>query len=352
VRRVRCHLLMEFRCQHCRQRIVLTTLPATHEVECPNCRLLTHLPEPPPNEPSRHRSHPGANAPRSSKRRLRRIFDPIPRPFVYLVGAALALFVLAPFWLYLVKERLDNPRPVLSDDAMSIPVPTATETTLPPPVVEQPRAEPGNAIDEFLGIRLNASPEQLQQRFLLRLQNTRGMVPEIYEATSVGEIDSSTMHFYNNLLKEFWIDMRERHVTPDRIERELRERFGKPKERVLQPGGHRDEALGPGLPATVAGVKSGTDRQKRFARFPYRVDVSWSDDETHTEAKIYYTSIKPQICVSLLTVHMSAAQWLNDNHPQLAPMATASPAAATNTLGQTNEAPAPADPPKRLFPSP
>jgi hypothetical protein len=283
---------------------------------------------------------------------LRRIFEPIPRPFAYLVGVALALFVLAPFWIFLVTERLDNHRPVLSDDAISIPVPTVTETTLPPPVIEQPRAEPSNAIDEFLGIRLNASLEQLQRHFLLRLQNTRGMVPEIYEATRVGEVDYVTMHFYNNLLKEFWIDMRERRVMPDRIERELTAKFGEPRNRVLQHGGQGNETLGLGLSAATAGVQAGTDRQKRLAEFPYRVDISWSDDQTHTEARIYYTSDKPQRCTSLLTMHISAAQWLNNNRPQLAPVGTASPAAATNTLDQTNEAPAPVEPPKRLFPSP
>jgi hypothetical protein len=283
---------------------------------------------------------------------LRRIFEPIPRPFIYLVGAALVLFVLAPFWIFLVKERLDKGRPVLSDDAISIPVPTVTETTLPPPVVEHPRAESSTAIDEFLGIRLNASLEQLQQHFLLRLQNTRGMVPEIYEATRVGEVDYVTMHFYNNLLKEFWIDTRERRVTPDRIERKLKEQFGEPTNRALQPGGQGDETLGLGLSAPAAGAKAGTDRQKRLAGFPHRVDISWSDDETRTEAKIYFTSDKPESCTSLLTIHISAAQWLNNNRPQLGPMATASPLAATNTLDQTNEAPAPVEPPKRLFPSP
>ena len=166
--------------------------------------------------------HPEDRLPPSSqRRRLRRIFEPIPRPFVYLVGASLVLLVLAPFWIYLVKERLDRRPPVLSDDAVSIPVPAATETSLPPPAIEEPRADLTNVIDEFLGVRLDANLGQLQQRFTLRLQNTRGMVPEIYEATQAGDADSVTMHFYNNLLKEFWIDTRERRVMPDRIEREL-----------------------------------------------------------------------------------------------------------------------------------
>jgi hypothetical protein len=344
---------MEFRCQHCGQRIVLTALPVSPEVGCPACGLLTKVPHPPTDSPAHRRANPEHRRPPSTRRRrLRRIFEPIPRPFAYLVGASLALIVLAPFWIYLVEERLDRRPPVLSDDAISIPVPAATETTSPPPAIEEPHAELTNVIDEFLGVHLDANLEQLQQRFTLRLQNTRGMVPEIYEATQAGDVDSVTMHFYNNVLKEFWVDTRERRVMPERIQRELREKFGEPKNRSLKSGTPGGERLGLGLFTAPDGVRAGADRQQRLARYPYRIDISWSDDQTHAEASIYYTSERPQLCTSLLTVHISAAQWLNNNRPQLDPVAMTSLAAHTNTLDQTNEPPAPAEPPKRLFPSP
>jgi hypothetical protein len=241
---------------------------------------------------------------------------------------------------------------MLSEDAMSIPVPAATDTTPPPPVIAEPRAELTNAIDEFLGIHLDANLEQLQRRFTLHLQNTRGMVPEIYEATRAGDADYVTLHFYNNLLKEFWVDTRQRRVMPDRIERELREQFGEPKARALKSGKPSDDGLGPGLFTAADSAKAGTDREKKLAAFPYHVDLSWSDDQSRAEASIYYTSEKPELCTSLLTIHISASQWLNNNHPQPGPVATASPITGTNTLDQTNAAPAPAEPPKRLFPSP
>ncbi len=345
--------LMEFRCQHCGQRIVLTGLPLTPEVECSACGLLTNVPQPPTDSPAHRRANPEDRLPPSSQqRRLRRIFEPIPRPFTYLVGASLVLLVLAPFWIYLLKERLDRRPPILSDDAISIPVPAATETTLAPTAIEEPRADLTNVIDEFLGVRLDANLGELQRRFTLRLQNTRGMVPEIYEATQAGDVDSVTMHFYNNLLKEFWVDTRERRVMPDRIERDLREKFGEPKDRALKSGKPGDDSLGLGLFTAADGIKAGADREKRLAAFPYRVDVSWSDDQTRADASIYYTSEKPELCTSLLTIHISAAQWLDNNRPQLGPVASSSPAAPTNTFDQTNQAPAPVEPPKRLFPSP
>ncbi len=218
-------------------------------------------------------------------------------------------------------------------------MPTATETNPPPPAIEEPRAEVTNAIDEFLGIRLDANLEQLQQRFTLRLQNTRGMVPEIYEATGAGTVDSVTLHFYNNLLKEFWVDARPRRITPDRIEKQLREQFGEPRESALKSNKSADER--PDL-----GLFTGADREKRLAGFPYRVDISWSDNQTHADASIYYTSDKPERCTALLTMHISAVQWLNNNRPPLGTLAATSAAASTNTLDQTNQ------PPQRLFPNP
>src|SRR5579862_3400571 len=115
---------MEFRCQHCGHRIVLNALPAAHEVECPSCRKVMKLPEPSPGAPANHGpTHQPERSRRSSQKKLQRIFDPIPRPFTYLVGAAFVLVVLAPFWIYLLKEHYDRRPPVFSDDAGSISIP-------------------------------------------------------------------------------------------------------------------------------------------------------------------------------------------------------------------------------------
>ena len=169
-----------------------------------------------------------------------------------------------------------------------------------------------------------------------------------------GDVDSVTMHFYNNLLKEFWVDTRERRVTPDRIERELQARDSANRRIARSKSGKPgDESLGLGRSPPPAASKAGADREKKLAAFPYRVDISWSDDQTRAEASIYYTSEKPELCTSLLTMHISAAQWLNNNRPQLGP----SPATSLRRDHRTpstrpTQAPAPAEPPKRLFPSP
>ena len=102
---------MEFRCQHCGHRIVLNAPPGAHEVECPSCGVSVKLPHPPPGAPDSHLTALDEGPP-TSQRMLRRIFEPIPRPLAYLVGAALVLVVLAPFWVYLLKERFDRQPPV------------------------------------------------------------------------------------------------------------------------------------------------------------------------------------------------------------------------------------------------
>ena len=45
--------------------------------------------------------------------------------------------------------------------------------------------------ERFRGVRLDAGREDLQRRFNLRLQNTRGMVPEIYEAERAGDVETA-----------------------------------------------------------------------------------------------------------------------------------------------------------------
>ena len=337
---------MDFCCQRCGHRIILDAPPAAREVQCPSCGARQAL----PHAPAIHRPLHDEDLPRPNPRRLRRIFEPIPRPFSYLVGAILVLVVLAPFWVYLLKERLERQRPMLSDDAVSIPVPASTETSPAPPALEQPGPESTTSINEFQSIQLEADLEGLQRRYSLHLLNTRGMTPEIYEASRIGDIDHVTLHFYGNSLKEFWVEMRERHVAPDQIEKELEGQFGDPKERAVHTGAQNDSVLGLRLPATATtAAAAGNDVQRKLAAFPYRVELTWTDNESLAEATIYYTSPQPTSCSSLLAVHLSAAHWLENNRAEIGSVVTPVPS-LTNSLSQTNETPSSQDRPKRLFP--
>jgi hypothetical protein len=337
---------MEFRCQNCGHRIVLNTPPTAAEVACPSCGAVTK----PPGPPTSGRLPEDVDLARPDERTLRRIFEPIPRPFTFLVGGLIVLAILAPFWVYLLKERVVHRAPLLSDDASSISVPPPVETNATPPVREEPPMESTNKIDEFQGIRLNSNREELQRRFNLLLQNTRGMVPEIYEAGRDGDVNNVVLHFYNNSLKEFWVEMRERRVVPDQIEKELREQFGEPRERTVRSSGQSDVGLGSSLSNATGIGNAGSDRERKLAEFPYRVTFTWLDDETLIEATIYYTSVRPALCSSVLTLHATAARWLDNNRPRISSVVAPAPAAAASVLEKTNEAVETAVAPRKLFP--
>ena len=332
---------MELRCHNCGHRIILKASSTAPEVECPSCGAVMRSPHSAVEE----------GPPQPSERRLRRIFEPIPRPFAYLVGGVIILAVLAPFWVYLLNERVVRRAPLLSDDASSIPVPPPVETNPSPPVLEEPHPESTGKIDEFQGIRLNSSREDLQRHFNLLLQNTRGMVPEIYEAGRHGDVDNVVLHFYNNSLKEFWVQMGERRVVPDQIEKELREQFGEPRRPMAGSAGQTDAGLGSSLSNVTGMVTAGSARERKLAGFPYRAALTWLDDETRAEATIYYTSVRPPLCSSLLTLHVTASRWLDNNRPRIASVAAPAPPAAASVLERTNETAGSAPPPPRkLFP--
>jgi hypothetical protein len=337
---------MEFRCQNCGHRIVLNTPPTVPGVVCPSCGALTKPPGPPTSD--RRPADEDLSGP--DERTLRRIFEPIPRPFTFLIGGLIVLAILAPFWVYLVKERVVRRAPLLSDDASSIPVSLPVETNASPPALEELRAGSTDKIDEFQGIRLNSNREDLQRRFNLLLQNTRGMVPEIYEAGGDGDVDRVVLHFYDNSLKEFWVEMRERRVVPDQIEKELRQQFGEPKERTVGSGGPVAAGISSSLSNATGAVSGSSDRERKLAAFPYRIAFTWLDDETRTEATIYYTSARPALCSSLLALHATAARWLDSNHPRIGPVVAPMLPAVTSVLDKTNEAVETIAPPRKLFP--
>jgi hypothetical protein len=337
---------MEFRCQNCGHRIVRNAPPTALEVVCPSCGVVTKSPRPPtgrllPKE---------EGLPVSDERTLRRIFEPIPRSFTFLIAGLIVLAILAPFWVYLLKEHVVPRAPLLSDDASSISVPLPVETNASPTATEAPHPESTSKIDEFHGVRLDSNREDLQHRLNLSLQNTRGMVPEIYEAGRDGDVDNVVLHFYNNSLKEFWVEMRERRVVPDQIEKELREQFGEPKERTQGSGGPGTAGISFSLSNATGVVSGGTDRERKLAAFPYQVAFTWLDDETRTEATIYYTSVRPTLCSSVLTLHATAARWLDNNRPRIGSVVAPALPGATSLLDKTNEPVESAAPPRKLFP--
>jgi hypothetical protein len=209
-----------------------------------------------------------------------------------------------------------------------------------------PRREPAVALPQYRGVRLEATREDLQRRFSLRLQNTRGMVPEIYEASKVGDIEQLTAHFYDNSLKEFFLVMRQQRASPDAVEKELRDEFGAPKEHSEQTNATVTATIGGGLPGALGVSGSRDETESKLAGFPHRRYLAWEDDRGRVDATIYYSSTDPAQCTSMLAVHVSAAPWLEANRSRLGAVMPPPP----NLLERTNASLPEAEPPKRLFP--
>jgi hypothetical protein len=330
---------MEMRCQNCGRRIVVDPAKTPREIECPDCGATV----PHPRGATAGRRETGAE-PRPTERTLRRIFEPIPRPVMYAAGLVLVLAIMAPFWLYLLHDRFQREKIFFSEDTESIELPPATQTNLPAVVLEQPGREQTPVLGQYRGIRLDSSREEQQRRFNLRLLNTRGMVPEIYEGATAGEVELVTMHFYQNQLKEFSVVVAEKRVAAEQVEKELREWFGEPQQ---VRDSTRAEAGGVGavLPGAINVGRTETELERRLGSFPYRRMLTWFDETTRVEATIYFSSLDAAECVSALMVHVSAARWLETNRPRLGSMVVA-PAGAAEEGGERS----PAEVPKRLFP--
>ena len=330
---------MELRCKNCGARIHLDATKTGQEIACPKCGVTMVLPS--------QRAPASGGEPRPTQQTLKRIFEPIPRPVAYVAGVVLILVILSPFWIYLLKDRFERRTIMLSPDVGTNNIPELPAgTNITGPVLDMPANESAVTLHQYRGVRLDAAREDLQRRFGLRLQNTRGMVPEIYAANKIGDIEQLTAHFYNNSLKEFFLWMRPQRAAPDAAEKELREEFGTPKEVSEQTNMTASATFSGGLPG-VLGVPGGRDAlESRLAGFPHRRYLAWEDARDRVDATIYYSSTDPAQCMSMLAVHVSAAQWLDTNRSRLDTVVPP----PSNLLEHT-DTPAPeAGPPKRLFP--
>ena len=330
---------MQVRCHNCGQRFSVPAADQAREVLCPSCGFAAAKHDAPPQRPD------AGPEPRRAKASLRRVFEPIPRPLAYLAGVVVILLIMAPFWLYLFKDSYGRRRIVPSDDAAAIVVPpvTSSATVATPPVFDETHPPPVT-LDQYHGVRLEASRDDLQRRFNLRLQNTRGMEPEIYQAYKVGDIEQMTAYFYGDLLKEFVIVHREKRAQPDAVEKDLVELFGQPEQR------NEGDVTAPFTPLVSAvpslGVgESADDLAKRLAAFPRKRELAWSDANDRIEATIYYTSPDQSLCVSIVSLHVIASRWLKSNRPLIHSIAP-----PPTNLSEHTGIPSEPSEPKRLFP--
>lgn len=304
---------MELRCQNCGERIVAHPKGNEQEVVCPACGV-TMLVRPTTNAPKPRRVRFNLDAvPRPTEKTWRRVFEPIPKPALYIAGSLVALVLLSPFWVYLIQERYTRNPIFLSEDTTNI-VRSASSTTNATTPVFDANAPAPIMLDQFRGVRLETGREELQRRFNLRLQNTRGMEPEIYEANRSGDIERITAYFYSGVLKEAALVLREQRGAPDIAQKELVEQFGPTSAQTDGP--NRSAGSSSGLTApSLAGGDTTDELMRKINAYPFRRDLLWINDRFRVQATVYYTSVDPAQGTVLLSVNLSAAAWLRLNQP-------------------------------------
>jgi len=231
--------------------------------------------------------------------RIRRVFEPIPRAAAYGGGLLLILIVTSPFWMSSIMDSLQHQSPYLGDSKSD----SSAITNAPPP---------GRDLTLYANVRLDARREEMEHRFGLTLQNTRGMRPEIYVGHNAGDVDTIMTSFYDGLLKEATLVMRERLVTADVIQQELIDQFGEPQTRTDESGQPTHTGL-----TGLHGVVGNDDLTGKLAGFPHRRGLLWMDGKVRLDALIYSDDAGRS---AILQVHLAATDWLQANQSALRPV--------------------------------
>ncbi|MBM3858061.1 MAG: hypothetical protein FJ395_00245 [Verrucomicrobia bacterium] len=300
---------MHIRCQNCGERLVAPPLQPTEttaELICHACGVTMRVRRPaaPAKDPHAGRAlNPAEGEPRPSEHTWRRVFEPVPRLLIYLAGFGVAVVLLSPFWVVWLQERYARNPIILSDDTADIAMSPATNPAMP--IMTVPDL-PSTTLDQYHNVRLEAGREDVQHRFNLTLQNTRGMEPEIYEATKGIEFERFTAHFYNSTMKEVWLVRREQRTFADAIQKDLVEQFSAPVE--------QSEIAGP-LPSSSPFSLGGNELARKLEGFAFHRSLIWTDAQYRVEAVIHYSSADPAECRSMLALHMSAYAWLKKRQP-------------------------------------
>ena len=286
---------MEVRCKNCDARLSVPSAGPLKQTQCPHCGTMVPIPAHRPTGLDSEAKH----AAREEKARVRRVFEPIPRAAAYAGGLLLILLVTSPFWMSGLLDSLQHQSPYLAD--------SKSDTNLT--ANAQP---PGRDLTLFANVRLDTHREEMEHRFGLTLQNTRGMRPEIYIGHNAGDIETIMAYFYDGLLKEATLVMRERLVSQDVIQQELIDQYGEPQTRTDETG----KSLHSGLTG-LHGITGNDDLTGKLAGFPHRRALLWTDGKVRLDALIYSDETGRS---AMLQVHLAATDWLQANQSALRPV--------------------------------
>ena len=293
---------MEVRCQNCQARLSVPSVGPIKKTRCPNCGVMMLVPPAGGSAPVEKLGH-------SEEKRqaaLRRIFEPIPRPVAYAGGVLLILMLFSWLWLPSVMD-LGQRKPVFLSDS----------PTTPPAFITNTVAGTADHRDLMLfnGVRLDGRREDLERQFNLVLQNMRGMQPELYQGRNIGEIDLIMAGFYEGVLKEATLVMRERPVATEVIEQELLAQYGEPQTRTDDNSSRSLSGLN-GLHLDP----SKDQLAVKLAKFQHRRALLWTDGNVRVDALIFSSEGSSGSPSAVLQVHLAATAWLQASQTAVRPV--------------------------------
>ena len=293
---------MEVRCQNCEARLSVPSVGPIKKTRCPNCGVMMLVP-PVGGEASGER-HGHSEVKRQAA--LRRIFEPIPRPAAYAGGILLILMLFSWLWLPSVMD-LGTRKPVFLSESPTSPAAAVTNAT----------AGAANRRDlmAFNGVRLDGRREDLERQFSLVLQNMRGMQPELYAGHNVGDIDLMLAGFYDGVLKEATLVIRERPIATEVIEQELLAQYGEPQTRTDDNSNRSLSGLN-GLHLDAAK----DELTAKLAKFQHRRALLWTDGSVRVDALIYSSEGASGTATAMLQVHLAATAWLQASQTAVRPV--------------------------------
>ena len=229
---------------------------------------------------------------------MKRLLESLPTGLVIIGGIGLIAAIVSPFLLEMISGP---PRSTIeiSNELENIPGIDAESNSKSSQLRRVGSVLPkGQTYDRFGDIRLDTALQSLQQRFKFQWENSPTNTPAIYLAVRQQGLDVCRAHFYDNVLKEFFLVLPPTTASPEAITEQLHRLLGE----LPQWLKNREEVSDDYNPGSVV---SGMLRP-----YPERQQVAWSDGENRIDAVIYSRITNTGQRESLLTVHVRAANWI------------------------------------------
>ena len=226
---------------------------------------------------------------------MKRIFDATPRFMVYFVSALALLLLSMPYWLDWFPTQTEKTSFFLADEVPeSVPPPVQITAR----VVVPTQARSDSPLSHFGEIRLEATRDEMKRTFDLHSLSVYGADPEIYESSTINEVDHFTGCFSGGLLKEAFVIQHEKPTSAAALQKDLVQQFGQPTEQTDSTGATATPAL--------LNLDTAKDWIPSIAALPFHRSLVWSDANFRIEATIHYSSADPAQSRSIMAVHMRA----------------------------------------------